>query len=105
MKLLEERNEIPICSFPKEQSVIIVGDILFILHTIFHLQSFKPQSESLNFLKVCNFLHRFTNSSVYFHETWWVGYVATSKLTVLCLVNDRGLVYKWGAGSLEATKL
>jgi len=50
-KLLEERNEISIRSFPKEQSVMIVGDILVISHAIFHLQSFKPQSESLNFLK------------------------------------------------------
>lgn len=89
---------------------MIVGETLFILHAVFHFQSFKLQSESLNFLKkkkkkVGNFLHCFTNSFVYLHVTWWVGYVATSKLVVFCLVKGRELVYKWDAGDLEATKL
>lgn len=46
MTLLEEHNEISIRSFPKELSIVIVGDILFILHAIFLISS--PTNHNLS---------------------------------------------------------
>lgn len=81
---------------------MIVGDILqaFISNPSNH-------NVSLNFLKqkVCNFLLCFTNSFVCFHVMWRVGCVATSTVTMFCLVKDRELVYKSGVGNLEAIEL